>query len=88
MKIKSGFVVRKVGGKSVAVAVGELSKEFRGMITLNDTARLLWDRLQQDTDEMELAQTLIEEYDVSPAKAAADVEEMIGQLRAAGILEA
>ena len=43
MKIKNGFVVRKVGGESVVVPVGEMSKEFHGMINLNETGAFLWE---------------------------------------------
>ena len=41
MKIKKGFVVRKVGGECVAVPVGEMSKNFHGMINLNGTGAIL-----------------------------------------------
>ena len=33
MKIKAGFVVREVAGKTVAVSVGAGQGAFRGMIT-------------------------------------------------------
>ena len=42
MKIKKGFVVRKVGNEHVVVPVGELSKTFHGMINLNETGAFLW----------------------------------------------
>ena len=42
MKIKQGFVVRKVGDSHVVVPVGELSKTFHGMINLNETGAFLW----------------------------------------------
>ena len=32
MKIKKGFVVREVGGENIAVPVGEMAKQFHGMI--------------------------------------------------------
>ena len=42
MKIKNGFVLRVVGGESVVVPVGEMSKKFHGMINLNETGAFLW----------------------------------------------
>lgn len=39
MRIKDGFVMRKVAGKYVVVATGEASRSFHGMIKLNDTGR-------------------------------------------------
>ena len=42
MKIKKGFVLRVVGGEHVVVPVGEMSKQFHGMINLNETGAFLW----------------------------------------------
>ena len=41
MKIKKGFVVRKVAGENIVVLVGGMSKTFHGMIKLNDTGNFL-----------------------------------------------
>ena len=45
MKIKKGFVLRDVAGRSVVVATGAAAKKFRGMVMLNDTGREVWTRL-------------------------------------------
>ena len=42
MKIKSGFITKKIGDKIVAVAVGERIKSFNGMITINETGEFIW----------------------------------------------
>ena len=42
IKIKKGFVVRKVGGENIVVPVGETSKTFHGMIKLNESGGFLW----------------------------------------------
>ena len=39
MKIKKGFVLRDVAGRSVVVATEAAAKKFRGMVMLNDTGR-------------------------------------------------
>lgn len=46
-RTKEGFVVCSVGGKTVAVASGELCRHFNGMITLNSTGELLFRMLQK-----------------------------------------
>ena len=46
MKIKKGFVLRDVAGRSVVVATGTAAKKFRGMIILNDTGKDIWQGLQ------------------------------------------
>ena len=39
MKIKKGFVLRDVAGRSVVVATGAAAKRFRGMVMLNETGK-------------------------------------------------
>ncbi len=42
MKIKKGFVLRDVAGRSVVVATGAAAKRFRGMVMLNETGKEIW----------------------------------------------
>lgn len=53
MKIKKGFVLRDVAGRSIVVATGAAAKKFRGMIMLNDTGKEIWIRLQKGMDQEE-----------------------------------
>lgn len=84
MKLKENFVLRQVAGTWVVMPVGAATLDFNGMLTLNETGALLWQAIQQGTDPVE---ALTAEYDVACDQAAADVEEFIGKLRAAGCLE-
>jgi len=54
MKIKEGFILRKVAGKHVVVAVGSASKILNGMIRLNDTGAICWDYLIKGISEDDL----------------------------------
>ena len=74
MKIKKGFVVRKVGDASVVVPVGEMSKQFHGMINLNETGEFLWNFFTQEHTVAEAVAALLEVYDVDEAIAQKDVE--------------
>ena len=85
MKLKNGFVVREVAGKTVAVSVG--GGAFRGMITLNGTAAFLWDALQSDTNEDALAKKLTEAYEIDEVTAQKDVSVFLHKLREAGLLD-
>ena len=87
MKIKQGFVVRSIAGESVVVALGEASRNFNGIIKLNETVRFLWDLLAVGATLEELQAKLTEEYDVSAELAAADIEKFVGSLKGAGIIE-
>ena len=86
MKRLDGFVTREIGGKLVAVAVGERTKTFNGMITLNGTAALLWDALEAEQTEDNLVKTLMEKFEVSEEKARRDVKGFLEKLEKAGLL--
>lgn len=64
MRIKSGFMTRKIGNKIVAVAVGDRAKEFNGMIDLNETGEFIWKCLEKDSTIDEVSQRLVEEYGI------------------------
>ncbi len=86
MKIKSGFVVQKVGGKYLAVAVGELANEFNALVRMNETGVFMWNKLSEaDLTEEELLALLLDEYEVDIERARADVKVFIEKLRAAGL---
>ena len=87
MKLNENFVLRQIVGSWVAVAVGQVSVDFNGMLRLNDTGVLLWNKLKDGADEQDLARALTEEYDVSPETAAQDVQDFLRQLQEAGCLE-
>lgn len=86
MKRLDGFVTREISGKPVAVAVGERTKTFNGMITLNGTAAFLWKALETEQTVESLVKGLLEEYDVEQEKAEADVKAFLAQLQKAGLL--
>ena len=54
MKIKKGYVIRKVMGNNVVIATGEASRNFHGMIKLNDSAKFIWELLEagKSTEEI------------------------------------
>ncbi|MCD8122321.1 MAG: PqqD family protein [Clostridiales bacterium] len=87
MKIRKGFILRKVAGKYVVVAVGPASKSLNGMIKLNDTGAFCWDYLLQGISKEDLVNRLAAEYDVTREQAAQDVKAFLDTLREAGCLD-
>ncbi|MBO5412509.1 MAG: PqqD family protein [Clostridia bacterium] len=87
MKLKKGFVLRVVGGESVVVPVGELSKTFHGMINLNETGAFLWKFFTEEHTVEEGVVALCAEYDVSPEQAEKDVRKFVETLQANGFAE-
>lgn len=87
MKIKKGFVVRKIAGEDVVVALGAASKQFNGIIKLNDTGRFLWDKIAEGCDDNALVEAIVAEYSVDKDIAAKDVAAFVDTLKGAGVLE-
>lgn len=87
MRIKDGFVVRKIANQYMAVPVGARAKELHGMIGLNETAAFLWELLKQDRTEEELAVLLYNEYEISEEKALETVQKFHKTLQEEGVLE-
>ena len=81
MQINRDFTIQKVGASYVAVAVGETSKEFHGMIRLNETGAFLWKKMAEcDCTEEDLVKALLDEYEIDRETATADVRRMIADL--------
>ena len=89
MKLKNGFVLREVCGEKVIVGEGIETINFGKMISLNDTAALLWKKaaeLGDFTAEL-LADALTKEYEVSREQALKDVEKLTANWKEIGLVE-
>ena len=87
MKIKNGFVLKEVNGKSIVVATGEASRYFKGMLTLNEMGKRIFTALQTETNESRIADEIMEEYDVERFVVLSDVQYFIRQLRSMNAIE-
>lgn len=88
MKIKDGFILRKVPGMNLVMPAGKNVKSFNGALMLNDTGAFVFERLQKGMTPAETARALTQEYDVTPDTALADVQKTIAALIEAGVAEA
>lgn len=86
MKLKYNFVVRPVGERMVAVAVGADNAKFNGMINLNETGEFLFGLLKNDTNLSEIVSALTSKYDISEEDAAIAAENFILKLKEGGLL--
>lgn len=87
MKAKKDFILRKVSDSYIVVPVGEAVVDFSGMVNLNESGALLFEKLQKGCDENELVNAILSEYEVSEETARADVKRFISKVKDAGILE-
>ncbi len=87
MKIKDGYILRKVAGVDMVVPVGNNIADFSGVITLNESAAFLWEQLTTETQAEDLASALQQRYEIDWDLAYKDTNEFIGILKEAAILE-
>ncbi len=87
MKIKSGFILHVVGGEHVVVPVGERTKDFKGMIRLNGSGAFLWELMQKEFTRESVLAALLAQYEVTEEVASETLDQFIGTLRDAGLLE-
>jgi len=85
MKLKQGFVMRTVAGETIVLPSGD-ELDLNMMITLNDTGRFLWQKLETGAEMDELVAALLEEYDVDEATARAGAERFVAKLNENGFL--
>lgn len=86
MKIKEGYIVKEVGSAFAVVAVGKEAENFKGVITLNESAKVLWDALSKGTTMEDLQKSLTDVYDVSDEKAMQSAEKFVAKLREAKVI--
>lgn len=84
MKIKPGYILKKVMGSYMLVAV---DSELSSMQTMNETGAFLFGLLESDTTVDCMVQKMINEYEVDADTAKKDIEAFIQKLRAASLLD-
>ena len=87
MKIKEGFVIRKVMGNNVVIATGAQSKNFHGMVKLNDTAAEIWSYLAEGMNEDDICNAMLAKYDVDGSTLRNDVKATLETLITQGFVE-
>ena len=89
MKTKKGFKLRTVCGENIIVAEGLANIDFGRLITLNESAAFLWTKAVEQsafTDD-QLAQWLIDEYEVDEPTARKDAQTLAENWLKIGIVE-
>ena len=88
MKIKSMYKVRQVAGENLVVGQGRLNADMTKVISLNDTAALLWKELAgRDFTCEDAADVLVATYEIEKEQAMTDAAKWIEKMQACGIIE-
>lgn len=81
---KKGFLLRRLGEEYMAVAIGEASQNFNGMIRLNDTGAFYWKELAKGITEDGLVEKMLERFeDLDEDTARKDLREFLASVEIA-----
>ena len=87
MKIKDNYKVREIAGENLIVKQGESQADMTKVISLNNTALLLWKELQGNDFSLEdAAHVLIERYSIPKELALVDAQKWVDALDSCGVL--
>lgn len=87
MKIKDGFILRRVASSYMALPTGETAEHKRSVLTLSGSGAFLWRLLENGATEQELLDALTNEYDVAEDVAKKDISVFIKALSEQNLLE-
>lgn len=83
---RTGFVTRKVGDAYMVVPTGTRMKEYKGMITVNETGAFLFDQVKERRSAQELVDALKKEYEIDDETAFEAVSAFVDQCSFANLL--
>lgn len=87
MKAANDVILRQVAGEYVLVPTGKTASKLYGLMTLNETGVLLWQKLQKECTEDDLVSALRADYEIDPETARLDVRRFLAKLSEVGVLE-
>lgn len=87
MKIKKGFLLCPVMGKTMAISTGELEKEFPGMIKMNESSTDIWKWIDAGKELQEIYELYASTYGIDANLAKNEVDSVVKMMDEAGILE-
>lgn len=87
MKIRSGYMLRKVIDTYVIMGLGSDNYVPNRIMSLNETGAYLWGLLEKGSDKQALIDNLISEYEVDLTTAEKDVDVFLDQLRDKDLIE-
>ena len=86
MKRNDEFVLRELADKNVLIPFGKKALNFNGVITINDTAKFLWEKSEDEIIPEKLAEALVAEFGIDNDTANEAVKVFIEQLKEAGCI--
>lgn len=86
MRLKDDFILHNTGEDFVIIATGEATKNFNGIIKLNNMGGEIVSFLSNDISEEDIVKAIIEKYEVDYDTAKEDIKNILDSLRKAGVI--
>ena len=86
MKLNQNYVVKVLAGEPILVHQDEHNVDFSKVITLNELALLIIEKIKEGSSLEEIVAAILAEYEVDEATARTDAIEFIEKLKELGIV--
>lgn len=80
--LKSKFVTREVGDELIVVPLSANVAQMNELFTLNETAKVIWENLNEGADMSALIQTITDTFDIDRHTAEKDIAVFLQTLEA------
>lgn len=87
MKVKDGYILKKVAGENIVMATGEARLSFNGIITFNEVGAEVFALLDGEHTEAQIVDELLKMYNAPRVIIEKDVKNLIEKMKAQGLLE-
>lgn len=87
MKIKDGYILKKVAGENIVIATGEARLSFNGIITFNEVGAEVFDRLDGTRTFEQIVDEIAALYNASREVIEADIKKLIEKMKSQGLIE-
>jgi len=79
-KLKSNFVAREVGDELIIVPLSANVAQMNELFTLNETAKVLWDHLDEHSTFESLLRVITDNFDIDTTTASKDIDLFLNKL--------
>ena len=86
MRLKDDFILHNTGEDFVIIATGEATKNFNGIIKLNNMGGEIVSFLSNDISEEKIVKVIVEKYEVDYDTAKEDIKNILDSLKKAGVI--
>lgn len=86
MRLKDDFILHNTDEDFVIIATGEATKNFNGIIKLNNMGGEIVSFLSNDISEEDIVKAIVEKYEVDYDTAKEDIKNILDSLRKAGVI--